>query len=129
MPARRTNLADALEKRRRELKMPVTALARRAGVGLRTAQRILSGETDSANLGSLNALADALGIALRAEPSTTVRAVRLAAAQSKAKRLAALVQGTSALEDQAVDGETLREIEERLTYELLAGSQRQLWND
>ena len=124
-----TSLLQSLEKRRRELRMSMAALARSASVSLRTVQRVLAGEAGAANLRTIAAIADALEADLFLQPRTTVRAVRLRAAQRKAKRLAALVQGTSALEDQAADPETMREIEDRITHDLLAGSPRRLWND
>jgi transcriptional regulator with XRE-family HTH domain len=123
------SVVQSLEKRRQELGMSMAALAQRAGISLRTVQRVLAGEADAANLRTIAAIADALDADLLLQPRTTVRAVRLRAARRKAKRLAALVQGTSALEDQAADPETIREIEDRITHGLLAGSPRRLWND
>ncbi len=50
-------------------------------------------------------------------------------AERKARKLVSLVQGTSGLEGQAVDGQTLESMVERTTHELLAGSNRRLWSD
>ena len=41
----------------------------------------------------------------------------------------AIVQGSSALEAQAVSRRTLRELREKTINELLAGSDRKLWAD
>jgi len=39
-----------------------------------------------------------------------------------------MVQGTSALESQAVDSETYRQMVRQTMHELMAGSRRRLWN-
>jgi hypothetical protein len=55
--------------------------------------------------------------------------MRRRAADAKAKRLASMVQGTSALEDQAVDAPVLRKIANRIRDELLIGSGSKLWHE
>jgi hypothetical protein len=50
-------------------------------------------------------------------------------AERKAKKLVALVQGTSGLEGQAVDRETIESMVKQTTQELLAGSTRRLWSE
>lgn len=106
--------------------MPMAALARRAGLGLRTVQRTLSGEAPDATLGTTIKLAEALGVAfgLKEDPE-----MRRRAASAKAQRLAGMVQGTSALEDQAVEAEVLQKITDRLKDELLVGPGSKLWNE
>jgi transcriptional regulator with XRE-family HTH domain len=104
----------------------MSALARRAGVGLRTVQRTLSGESQDANLGTFLKLAAVLGVTF--EPKED-RAMLRHAAAAKAKQLAAMVQGTSALEGQAVGGNVIRTIEEQLAATLLAGSRARLWHE
>ena len=49
------------------------------------------------------------------------------AMQKKARQLIGLVQGTSALEAQAVDAQELEDLTEQTTNVLLAGSPRRLW--
>ncbi len=123
------DILRTLEKRRRELDMPMSVLARHARVGLRTIQRLLSGEAEDANLGTVAAIAYVLGVGLCPKPVAAPRIMRSDAAKRKAKRLAAMVQGTSALEAQAVDRNVMKDIEDRITHELLASSSSQLWDD
>ena len=49
-------------------------------------------------------------------------------ARKKAEQVARLVQGTSALESQAVDAKTYKRLVEKTYHELLAGSRRRLWS-
>jgi len=49
--------------------------------------------------------------------------------KKKPSAFVAMVQGTSALESQAVSPETMRDLRERTINELLAGSNRKLWAD
>jgi hypothetical protein len=50
-------------------------------------------------------------------------------AREKAEGLMALLQGTSALEDQALDSKTLNRMKRQTIHELLAGSPSKLWSD
>ena len=106
--------------------MPMSALAKRAGLGLRTVQRTLSGEAEDATLGTMTQLANALGVTFKAELDERMRH---RVAEAKARRLAAMVQGTSALEDQAVEAHVLNRITRRLRDQLLAGAGSKLWNE
>ena len=121
-----TDILRFLQKRREELGMPMRVLAKRSGLGLRTVQRTLSGEADNATLGTVARLATALGVTLTARAD---RGMRRRHAGEKAGRLAAMVQGTSALEDQAVEPRVLKKITDRLRDEMLVGSSRKLWHE
>lgn len=57
-----------------------------------------------------------------------VEEFRCSQARMKAEQLARLVQGTSALECQAVDPETYETLVARSYHELLSGSARRLWS-
>ena len=48
-------------------------------------------------------------------------------ARAKARMLVAIVQGTSALEGQAVDPQEVELMEQRTAAELLSGPARRLW--
>jgi transcriptional regulator with XRE-family HTH domain len=104
----------------------MAALAKRAGLGMRTVQRTLSGEATDATLGTTIKLAEALGVTFRIEED---HEMRRRAASAKAERLAGMVQGTSALEDQAVEPQVLQKISDRLRDELLVGPGSKLWNE
>jgi transcriptional regulator with XRE-family HTH domain len=110
-------------------------LARRAGISVPTVRRLLSGREKRARTDIVAAIADALGVEVRlsASPSvyesSKVSEFREAHARAKAKRLARLVQGTMALEAEAVGMDVLDAMEEQNVHALLAGSGRRLWGD
>ena len=122
-----------LDSRRRRLGMSKVDLARRAGVSLPTIQRLLTGRESRARIDIVTAIAVALGVEVRlgasmsVHESTGVSAFRLMQARSKARRLARLVQGTMALEADAVSEPLVDEMEEQSVHALLAGPARRLW--
>lgn len=118
---------DTLNQRRIELGMSHVTVARRSGVSLPTVHRILSGVHPNASLANVQAIAQALGLRLRfdaVEPSEDLREKQ---ARKKARELVGIVQGTSALEGQAVDQKAIGQMIRRTVHELLAGSERKLW--
>ena len=118
-----------LDSRRIRLGMSKADLARRAGVSLPTVHRVFSGRDARPRADVLASVAAALGVEVRIHESTSVPEFRAAQARAKAKKLARLVQGTMALEAEAVGEEVLREIEERNVHALLAGPARRLWGE
>lgn len=131
----RDQLFEKLEGRRARLGMSKADLARRAGVTIPTIRRLLSGREKRARTDIVAAIAAALGVEVRlcqspyVYESTDVSAFRRARARAKARQLAKLVQGTMALEGEAVGAEVLEEMEEQNFHALLAGSGRRLWGD
>lgn len=125
----------SLDERRRELRMSVTALARRSGVSRPTVNRILAGREHVPSAQSVHALAAALGLQVQlgyapaVVPAIEAREFRRQQALTKARQLAKLVQGTMGLEAQAVDSKTLDGLVEDNLHALLSGSSRQLWDD
>lgn len=117
-----------LDQRRVALGMSRCELARQAGLGLRTVQRVLSGEDASPEFATVLAIARVLGATLRIEGEDP-NSLRLRQAQRKSDRLAAMLQGTSGLEAQAVDDQSLQAIKQQMVRSLLAGSSRKLWDD
>ena len=122
-------LLKDLDRRRRALGLSYELLSRRCGVSRPTVQRILSGRHTAASLANIVAIAEALGLALRFDSRIAPQTLRREQAQRKAKKLVALVQGTSGLEGQAIDPETVAAMVEQTTHELLAGSKRNLWSE
>ena len=107
--------------------MSCAAVAARAGLGLRTVQRALSGK-EAPELQTLDAIARALGASIQLrleEPDVDV--VKREQAERKATRLVAITQGTSALEAQAVSEKVLARMRKRTAMKLLTGSPRKLW--
>ncbi|TVQ60965.1 MAG: XRE family transcriptional regulator [Phycisphaerales bacterium] len=126
MTAMLSNLAERLTERRERLGMSYPALAERSGVSEPTVKRVLAGRIAEASFENVAAIAEALGMPLTADP-IDVEDFREQAAREKAERVARLVQGTSALEAQAVDADQYRKLVERSMRELLTGSRRLLW--
>lgn len=123
----RSPLFEKLENRRRELGLSQSALAERSGVSLPTVQRILSGHSPAASFENTLAIAQVLGMQLDAVPVIPTHKVLKAQARKKAERLVRMVQGTSALEAQAVSARHIAQMIKKTVQELLAGSRRRLW--
>ncbi len=120
-------ISAQLAARREALGMTIPALAARSGVSEPTIKRILSGQAGRVALDAVAAVAQALGLPLGLDP-IDIETLREREARRKAERIARMVQGTSALESQAVDDATYRALVERSYHELLAGSKRRLWS-
>jgi transcriptional regulator with XRE-family HTH domain len=120
-----TEFLEQLRQRREKLGMPLAVLAAKAGVPMQTLHRILHGEA-SAHFDKVLAVAQALEVVLSAR-KVKAREVRKRQARAKAKRLVGMVQGTSALEGQGLDRDTLEEMTEQTTHQLLA-SKYKLWS-
>jgi transcriptional regulator with XRE-family HTH domain len=116
-----------LNQRRKDLGMSYQALARRSGVSMPTVVRILMGRNPQASFGNVSAIAQALGMTVSIEPTHSPQDVRERQAQTKARKLVGIVQGTSGLEAQAVDPDRLESMTRQTVHELLAGSPRRLW--
>ena len=117
-------LAD-LNERRRQLGMSEIVVAQRADLSLSTVQRMFNG-TGTPSSAALVGVASALGAKLVLKGASILR-MQDQRASAKAEKLVRLVQGSSALEGQAVDRATRRQMVQRTKAELLAGSRRRLW--
>jgi transcriptional regulator with XRE-family HTH domain len=118
-----------LNHRRRQLGMSYAALADRSGVPFRTVVRILSGKQKGANFANVLAIAEALGAGIHFDRNAGVEEFREQQARKKATRLVSMLQGTSALEGQAVDEEMIKQMISQTVHELLAGPKRRLWSE
>lgn len=112
---------------RNKLGISYPVLARMSGMSTPTVTRILSGKQSSAHFDHMLALADALGMDLQARVITHASTLLQERAREKARQIVQLVQGTSSLEAQSVDEETLQGMIQKTVHELLAGSPRNLW--
>ena len=124
-----TILVRDLDRRRRELGLSYEVLAQRCGVSRPTLQRILSGRHRTARFANIVAIASALGFDLKLDSRIDPRDLKRTQAERKAKKLVGIVQGTSALEGQALDASTLEALVEETTHKLLAGPNRRLWSE
>jgi hypothetical protein len=103
-------------------------LARRSGVSLPTVNRIFSAEHDRVTFAHVLAIARVLGMELTPVVTDKSDDLRRKQARHKARRLVGLVQGTSALEGQAVDQQDVESMVDRTTEKLLR-SNRKLWSE
>ena len=118
--------AERLQTRRKMLGIGFQSLASRSGVSIPTVKRIFGGQIAAASFGNIAAIAEALGLSFELGESS-VDALCRQQARKKAMQLARLVQGTSALESQAVGKDTYKRIVEKSFREILAGPKRKLW--
>lgn len=120
-------ISNTLALRRQQLRMSIPALASRSGVSVATVRRILAGRAAEASYASVSAVAEALGVPLQTAPHDP-EVFREQVARTKAERLMRMVQGTSALEAQAVSADAVARMVSKTVHELLAGSPRRLWS-
>lgn len=120
---------EILEGQRRKLGMSRATLARLAGVAPATVERILTKGVEGAVFSNVQKVAGVLRIEIAPRLLADPQDVRRERAQAKARALARLAQGSSALEGQAVNDDVLRLVVEELVIRLLAGSRRALWSD
>lgn len=123
-----------LDQRRAKLGMTKAAVANRAHVSLPTVNRILSGKESKPTIDNLHAIAKALGVIVfigyevKIEEQDSADEFRMRQAKRKALKIVRMVQGTMALESQAVDNGAIDRMVEKTAYELL-NSRRRLWSD
>jgi transcriptional regulator with XRE-family HTH domain len=117
-----------LNERRKKLGMTLASLADRAGVSLPTVVRILSGKHLSAGIDNVFAISRAMDVTLGIVRQPEPRTVRKKQAKKKADDLVGMLQGTSGLEGQGLDEQTIKEMKEQTVNDLLAGSRRRLWS-
>jgi len=118
---------EKLNTRRKELRMTYDVLAARSGVSEATVKRILSGKCEKVGLDKVEAIARALGLRWGIEDSSNAHEFRRSVAAEKARWIMRQVQGTSALESQALPEAEYDAMVTRTTEELLAGPSRRLW--
>ena len=120
---------QSLDRRRRELGMTYATIAARSGVSLPTVQRILSGDHPNATFANVDAIARVLEMTIASQAQMPADELRERQAAKRARELVGLVQATSALEGQALDGDAVERMVRQTVHELLAGSPRKLWAD
>jgi hypothetical protein len=127
-----------LDLRRRELGMSYRILAELSGASLPAVQRLLSARVQDPSFPVVMAVVEALGGGTpRIMPDgsctfefhVSAQKIREQRATVKARKLVSLVQGTSALEAQAVRKSDYMQMLDRTRHDLLAGSSQRLWSD
>ncbi len=115
-----------LEARRKGLGMSCKALAERSGLTALTVQKVLRGGKN-ANLSTVLAISQALGAQIGLVRASKLSAVKRRRARAKAHQLAAITQGSAALEAQAVDDDAIKHAERQIEADLLSGPAIRLW--
>jgi transcriptional regulator with XRE-family HTH domain len=123
-----SEIATQMQRRRKALGMSCPLLAMRSGVSLLTVQRILRDGGEHTTFASLSAVARALGMEFELKSLSEPQAFAEQQATIKIEAIARMVQGSSALESQAVDPETYRQMVRQSMHELMAGPRRRLWS-
>lgn len=121
-------ILEVLKRRRLELKLSFAALSRRSGVSEATLKRMFSGACDSVSLRHVCEIAEAMGVSLNINANTSAIDFCEKVAEQKARYWVGVVQGTSALESQAVDEQAVASMVKRTVHDLVAGSPRRLWS-
>jgi len=125
---------ESLSQRRRALRMGFSALSERTGVSIPTLKRIINGQSENPTLHSLQSIATALGVEIQINgrieviEQSSAHEFREKAAEEKAEKIVGLVQGTSALEAQAVGPTDLRTMVKQTVHDLMSGPARRLWS-
>jgi len=114
-----------MQKRKRDLDISVSDLARRSGVSRATVIRILGGADHEFSFANLQAILFALGISLELQEIPADQ-FKDQIATEKAKRLIALTQGNVALESQAVSLASAQAHVDQAKARIVS-SRRKLW--
>lgn len=110
-----------LEKRRKELIMGRAELAKLCGMSAARVHTVLD------NFEYLNDICIVLGLDIKIKEIMSGYQFRKQRAEAKATNIISMIQGSSQLENQGVEAQTLREMEAQTVHELMAGPGNQLW--
>lgn len=123
---KRIELINQIINRKEQLGITVENLAKLSGVGVRTINRLLKNE--DVKLSTIEQVTNFLGLDFAGNEQVSLTILKKQRAHEKALFLASIVQGTSALEMQGLEDESLNAIITAYEHEFLNGSyQNTLW--
>ena len=123
---KRLELIQQIIARKEQLNITVENLAKLSGVGVRTINRLLKNE--DVKLSTVEHVTNFLGLDFAGNEQVPLSTLKKNRAHEKAIFLASIVQGTSALEMQGLEDESLNKIIATYEQEFLSGSyQDTLW--
>lgn len=123
---KRIDLINHIIDRKEQLGITVENLAKLSGVGVRTINRLLKNE--DVKLSTIEQVTNFLGLDFSGNEQVPLSVLKKQRAHEKALFLASIVQGTSALEMQGLEDESLNAIIASFEQEFLNGSyQNTLW--
>ena len=123
---RRLDLINQIIARKEQLSITVENLAKLSGVGVRTINRLLKNE--DVKLSTVEHVTNFLGLDFAGNEQVSLGALKKHRAHEKALFLASIVQGTSALEMQGLENDSINKIIASYEKEFLSGNyQDTLW--
>lgn len=123
---KRIELINQIINRKEQLGITVENLAKLSGVGVRTINRLLKNE--DVKLSTIEQVTNFLGLDFAGNEQVPLTVLKKQRAHEKALFLASTVQGTSALEMQGLEDDSLNAIITSYEREFLSGSyQNTLW--
>lgn len=123
---KRIELINQIINRKEQLGITVENLAKLSGVGVRTINRLLKNE--DVKLSTIEQVTNFLGLDFAGNEQVSLTVLKEQRAHEKALFLASIVQGTSALEMQGLEDDSLNAIITSYEKEFLSGSyQNTLW--
>lgn len=123
---RRADLIHKVEKRKKALNITIENLAKLSHLGVRTVNRFLAGE--DVKLSTVEQITNLLGLDFAGNEMISIKELKERRAKEKALFVVSLVQGTSSLEMQGLEEESIDTMLKEMEQEFLTGSkQNQLW--
>jgi len=123
---KRIDLISQIITRKEQLGITIENLAKLSGVGIRTINRLLKNE--DVKLSTIEYVTNFLGLDFAGNEQIPLSVLKKQRAHEKALFLASIVQGTSALEMQGLEDDSLHSIIANYEKEFLSGSyQNTLW--
>lgn len=122
----RIELINKIKDRKQVLNISIENLAKLSGIGIRTLNRFFAG--DDVKLSTVEKVTNILGLDLAGNEIVSLKELKKRRAKQKALLMASLVQSTSALEMQGLEGDVLEKIINNFEKEFLTGKyQDRLW--
>ncbi len=119
-------LIEKIEQRKKALGISIENLSKLSNTGVRTVNRLLSGE--DVKLSTVERVTSVLGLDFAGNETVSLKMLEQARAKEKALLMTALVQGTSALECQGLEKTALDKMIHTFEKAFLTGDYRdRLW--
>jgi transcriptional regulator with XRE-family HTH domain len=123
---KRLELIEQIVARKEQLHITIENLAKLSGIGIRTINRLLKNE--DVKLSTVEAVTNVLGLDFAGNEQISLEDLQKQRAKEKALYLASVVQGTSALEMQGLEEESINKIVAMYENEFLHGNYKDtLW--
>ncbi len=115
-----------IEARRKKLNITIVNLSKLSGLGTRTVNRFLAGE--DVKLSTVEQITNLLGLDFAGNEMLTLKELQKKRAKEKALFMVSLVQGTSSLEMQGLEKNSIDTMLKNMEKEFLTGNYRnRLW--